>query len=101
MSKRKKYNAKFKAQVVKELISWRKTQAEITSEYGIHPTQQNKRKKQFEENLDSIFTDKRENPLKEQQKVVDWLYKQIGQLSYEVSWLQKKTWIKLELPGEM
>ena len=94
--KRTNYSGVFKLQIVKELLSWRKTQAQITSEYGVHPSQQNKRKKQFEDNAADIFKDKRTH--KSDEQTIKWLYQQIGQLSYEVSWLQKKTGIKLELP---
>lgn len=94
--KRSSYSATFKVQIVKELLSGRKTQAQITSEYGVHPSQQNKRKKQFEDNAVDIFKDKRAH--KSEEQTIKWLYQQIGQLSYEVSWLQKKTGIKLDLP---
>ena len=45
-TKRKKYSAKMKFEVVLALISWRMTQAEVTSEYGVHATQQSNRKQQ-------------------------------------------------------
>ena len=87
---RRKHSAQFKLQIVKELLLWRKTQAQITSEYWVHPSQQNKRKKQFEDNAADIFKDKRTH--KSEEQTINGLYQQIGQLSYEVNWLQKKNW---------
>ena len=90
--KRKKYSKQFKFQVVMELISKQKTQAEILSEYGIHPSQQIKWKKDLMERWPELFEDKRvkQSQEKDHQKQVDNLYRQIGQLSVERDWLQKK-----------
>jgi Trp operon repressor len=46
---RKRFTSKIKFKVVCELLSGKKTQAEIASEYGVHPTQQNNWKKDFME----------------------------------------------------
>jgi len=35
---RKRFTSKIKCNVVCELLSGKKTQAEIASEYGVHPT---------------------------------------------------------------
>lgn len=94
---RKKYSAKFKLQVVLELLSWKKTQSEITSEFSVHPSQQNSWKQQLIENAQELFKDKRVKENKENEKLIEELYKQIGQVSYERDWLKKKTWF--ELPG--
>lgn len=92
MKTRKKYTAKEKFQVVLELLKGEKTQAEITSEYGVHSSQQVKRKKQFLEDGEDIFEDKRTAKSKEKRhaKQTDVLLRQIGQLSVERDWLQKK-----------
>ena len=68
------------------------TQAEITSEYWVHATQQSKWKKQFIQHWKELFTDKRTTEAieKNHEKQVDNLYKQIGQLTVERDWLQKK-----------
>lgn len=91
-SKRKNYSAKFKLQVVLDLLSWQKTYSEITSEYSVHATQVSKRKQEFQENAEGIFEDKRKKDTrdKDKDKVIDWLYKKIGQLTYERDWLEKK-----------
>lgn len=92
---RKKYSAKFKLQVVLELLSWKKTQSEITSEFSVHPSQQNSRKQQLIDNAKELFKDKRAKENKENEKLIEELYKQIGQVSYERDWLKKKTWFEL------
>lgn len=94
-AKRKLYTSQFKLQVVFELLSWKKTQSEITSEYKVHPTQQNKWKQQLLENAQELFKDKRETENKSQEKLIEQLYKQIGQVTYERDWLKKKTWFEL------
>ena len=91
-TKRTSYPPKMKFQVVMELLNKNKTQAEITSEYWIWPTQQNKRKKQLLEEWSSIFEDKRKKKRRESdhQKQTDELHRKIGQLSIERDWLEKK-----------
>ena len=88
--KRKSWTAQQKFQVVLELFKWRKTQAEITSEYGVHVTQQNKRKQQFMEWWATVFEHKQDNERKEHKQEVEKLHKVIGQYAVEVNWLQKK-----------
>lgn len=92
---RKKYSSKFKLQVVLELLSWKKTQSEITSEYNVHPTQQNKWKQQLLKNAQELFKNKRDKENKDNEKLIEQLYKQIGQVTYERDWLKKKTWFEL------
>jgi transposase-like protein len=88
--KRKKYSAKEKFQVVIELLQWRKTQAQITADYGVHPTQQNKRKDEFMREWPWVFDKKHEAYDVQKEKQIDKLHKIIGQYAVEVDWLQKK-----------
>jgi transposase-like protein len=87
---RKSYDAKTKFNVVIELIQWRKTQAQITSEYGVHPTQQIKWKEEFLKNWSSIFKDKRSQESEDKDKKIALLERKVGQFAVEVDWLQKK-----------
>nr|WP_240006093.1 transposase [Candidatus Absconditicoccus praedator] len=91
-NKRNKYSSKFKLQVITELIHGHKTQSQITSEYGVHPNQQNRWKQQFIENAESIFDDKREknNKDKENEKLIEHLYSKLGKVTMEKEWLEKK-----------
>lgn len=92
--KRKKWTAKEKFHIVLELLKWRKTQAQITSEYGVHPSQQSAWKEQFLSQWVSVFENKKWDEVKEHKKEVEKLHKVIGQYAVEVDWLQKKIgWI--------
>ncbi len=88
--KRKKWTAKEKFQVVIELLKWRKTQAQITSEYGVHTSQQSAWKEQFLNQWISVFESKKGDNEKEHKQEVEKLHNIIGQYAVEVDWLQKK-----------
>ena len=88
--KRKVYSSKEKFQIVLELIKGRKTQSQITSEFWVHPTQQNKRKEEFMEHWETIFTKENDSFKEEHQKEIEKLHKIIGQHAVEVDWLKKK-----------
>jgi len=93
MSKnRKHYAPDMKFQVVLALLSGRMTQAEVTSEYWVHATQQNKRKQEFMKHWPGLFKDQRfkEQIENDHYKVVSKLHETIGQLTVERDWLQKK-----------
>ena len=92
-NKRNKYSSKFKLQVITELINGHKTQSQITSEYWIHPNQQNRWKQQFMENAETIFEDKKEENTKEKEnvKVIEYLYSKLWKVTME-----KSGWKKLE-----
>jgi transposase len=87
---RKSYDAKTKFNVVLALIQWRKTQAQITSEYGVHPTQQIKWKEEFLREWTRIFQDKRTKEYEDDKKKIALLERKVGQFAIEVDWLQKK-----------
>jgi transposase len=55
MAKRRKYTSKFKAQVVLEIISGAKTQAEIARQHRIKPDLITRWRRQFLENAPSLF----------------------------------------------
>jgi len=84
---RKRYASSFKAKVVIEAIKGQKTLTQIASEHSIHPNQIAKWKKEFIQDSHLIFQ-KRSN--KKDQKLIEELYKQIGQLTMELDWLKKK-----------
>lgn len=93
---RKQYTANFKAQVVLELLKEEKTIAQIASEYEVHPTQLKKWKAEAIENLPNLFSNERKTrkTAKEaQEKKVNELYKEIGQLTTQLNWLKKKSGI--------
>jgi putative transposase len=91
MSRRKRYDSRFKAQVGIEAIKNQQTTAQIASEYGVHPNQVSQWKKQVLEQLPQLFTTGTSKATSDTDQLVDELYRQIGQLKVELDWLQKKT----------
>ena len=90
MSRRKRYDSRFKAQVAIEAIKNQQTTAQIASEYGVHPNQVSQWKKQVLEQLPQLFTTGTSKATSDTDQLVDELYRQIGQLKVELDWLQKK-----------
>ena len=86
---RKTHTLQTKVKVALEAIKGEKTTAEITSKYGIHSTQINNWKKQALEQIPNAFSRKRKKQKEDQQKLVDKLYRQIGQLKVENDILKK------------
>ena len=91
MSRRKRYDGRFKAQVAIEAIKNQQTTAQIASEYGVHPNQVSQWKKQVLDQLPQLFATGRSKSTTDTDQLVDELYRQIGQLKVELDWLQKKT----------
>lgn len=77
------------AKVALEAIRGEKTIAELSSEYEVHRTQIVNWRKRALEGMVEIFQGKGEK-LREE-KVIDELYRQIGQLKVENEWLKKKS----------
>jgi len=95
---RKRYTAKQKAQIVLEILKEERSVAQIASEYSIHPNQLYKWKAQVLEGLPGVFEDERkgEKALKAaHERQLQELYAEIGRLSTQLTWLQKKSGIEL------
>ena len=88
---RKTHPPKFKAKVALEAIRGTKTTAEITSQYGVHATQVTGWKKKAMEAIPEAFSGGKKQRDIDQSKLLEELYKQIGQLTVEVGWLKKKS----------
>lgn len=89
---RKKYSPEFKARVVLELLREEKTVAELAAEHGVHPTQLHKWRRQAKESLSEVFS-RGEDWRKEKagyEGKIEELYKEVGRLSTQISWLKKK-----------
>ena len=91
VQKRRKHSPAFKAKVSLAAIKGELTINEISSQFGVHPNQISKWKKQAIEELDSVFSGKRDRKKKEQKELTEELYKQIGQLKVELDWVKKKS----------
>ena len=89
MEERRRYDSRFKAQVALEAIRNRQTISQIASQYGVHPNRVSKWKKRALEGLVELFSDGKERREKDQQQLIDELYRQIGKLKVELDWLKK------------
>jgi len=87
---KKEFSPKQKAAIALE--AWRETKSinQISSEYGAHPVQVGVWKKILAENAEKAFCDKQNQESKEQQQLIDRLYKIVGQRDLELDWLKKK-----------
>jgi transposase-like protein len=66
------------------------TITELSSKYEVHRSQIVNWRKQVLDQLSSLFQGKHSKHDKGQEKLVDELYRQIGQLKVENDWLKKK-----------
>jgi len=90
MAMRKKHDPAIKARVALEAIKGEKTAAQISSEYGVHPTQVTQWKQELIQRSAELFS-KPDNSLSQQhEETVDKLHKAIGEITMENNWLKKK-----------
>lgn len=88
---RRKLTGAFKAKVALEAAKGEKTASQLASEFQVHPNQISQWKKQLMECVPEIFTDKRNKDHKQDQELIQELYRQIGQLKVELDWVKKKS----------
>ena len=89
--KRKSYNADFKAKVALEAVKGLQTANEIAAKFEIHPVQVAQWKKEFLENMSTVFDKKGSKKKPEKTEDNSKLYEQIGRLKVENDWLKKKS----------
>jgi transposase len=88
---KRQHTPEFKTQVVLDLLKETDTLAKIASKYGIHPTQARRWREIGIEGLKNIFTGKPPDAqIAEKEKLIEELYKQIGQQKVELDWVKKK-----------
>lgn len=87
----KQYSAEEKTKIALEALKGEITIAQITSKYGVHPTQINNWRKQALESMIMGFKDKRKGKDPGEGQLISELYQQIGQLTVERDWLKKKS----------
>jgi putative transposase len=93
MNTRNHYSAEHKAKVVLEVLREEATVNEIAARYGISPVMISRWKQDFLARAPEVFkkgSDAEKELEKEQQRVAD-LERKVGQLTYEVDWLKKKS----------
>jgi len=93
--KRKQYTAELKAKIVKEILREEKTVSQLSAEYGIHSSQLYKWRDQALAGFPGLFDDQSEKA--QAVKEAEWekereaLYAEIGRLTTEKLWLEKKS----------
>ena len=73
-----------------EALREQKTIAELSSMYGVHPTQITKWKRRALEILSQGFSEHLSQRKRDDRELVQELYRQIGRLKVEVDFLKKK-----------
>ncbi|HEY7124444.1 MAG TPA: transposase [Ktedonobacterales bacterium] len=93
---RKHYTPAFKTPVVQEVLAGERTLAQIAAQHGVHPNLITKWKRAVLQAMPSAFTENA--PLEaqiaalkaEHEREKEQLYAEIGRLTTQVHWLQKK-----------
>lgn len=87
---RKRFSADFKTKVALSALKEEQTITELSSRYEVHRNQVSGWRKQALEQIKESFKSKKAKAEKNQQELLDELYRQIGQLKVENEWLKKK-----------
>ena len=87
---RNHYSAEFKAKVALAAIKGQQTINEIASIYSVHPNQVMQWKKQAQDTMPDLFSQRTKRAAAEDEQLKERLYQQIGQLKVELDWLKKK-----------
>lgn len=90
MSIKKSYTAKFKAKVAIEAIKEEESTNELSSRFEVHSSQIRRWKNTAIDEMPSLFKEAVGKGKGNEDKLIDELYKQIGQLKVELDWLKKK-----------
>ena len=86
---RKSFSPEFMGKVALAALKEEMTIAELSSKYEVHKAQIGRWRKQAMEELVGIFKGKGDNSKRDNEKLVNELYRQIGQLRVENEWLKK------------
>jgi putative transposase len=88
--KRKIHSDAFKAKVALEAVKGIRTSGQLSSAFGIHPTQIANWKRQLVEGAPGVFGREGGAIGKTEEEMTSPLYEEIGRLKMEVDWLKKK-----------
>ena len=89
--KRRNFSAKFKSDLVIELLKGEKDLNTLATENNIQPNLLRNWKREFLNNASAVFDDKREEKLVEERKEKAEYAKKVGQLTMQADWLKKKS----------
>ena len=87
--KRKRHGAEFKAKVALEALKGVKTVNELSSVYGVHPTQISQWKRQLQQGSRELFAGARGKETQDHEAEQAKLYEEIGRLKMELDGLKK------------
>jgi transposase-like protein len=86
--KRKQHSAEFKARVAMASLSGEKSLAELSAEFGVHPTMISNWKQELVKRAGELLARGSKAPsVDDAQKVIDDLHRKIGQLQVERDFL--------------
>jgi transposase len=97
--KRKQHSAEFKARVAMAALSGEKTLAELSAEFGVHPTMISGWKQELVKRAAEPFARGKAPAVEDAQKVIDDLHRKIGQLQVECDFLAGQPAISRLLRG--
>jgi transposase len=86
---RKKFSAEFKAEVALEFMKDELTMAQLSSKYGIHPTQIKEWKATLIAGAKTLFGSKKKEDGETNKGYMEALERKTGQLAMEVDFLKK------------
>ncbi|EFK05529.1 transposase [delta proteobacterium NaphS2] len=86
---RKRYPGNFKAKVAVAAIKSEETIAELSSKFEVHRAQIMRWKKEALTALPDVFSNAKGRKEQDREKLIEELYRQIGQLKVENDWLKK------------
>lgn len=95
---KKSYTPKQKASIALSAIKGEPV-SKLASQYQVHPNAIGTWRKTLEAEAEKLFSDKRKKENYSQERIIEELYKTIGQREVEIAWLKKK--FNLELPREI
>jgi putative transposase len=85
-----RFTSTTKAKAVVEVLKEQKTANEIAKQFGVHPAQLSTWKSHALQLLPTLFDKSAGETSHKQQELVDELYRQIGQLQVQLTFLKKK-----------
>ena len=94
MNKRNTHSPELKLRAVLEVLKEEETLSQIAQRYEIHPNLLTRWKQEFLEHSQSAFRRGKsvnDKELKAEKEKAERLEKLVGQLTYEVDWLKKKS----------
>jgi putative transposase len=94
MKKRNIYSSEFKTKVVLEVLREEATVNELAAKYDLNPVMISRWKAEFLERASDVFkrgSSDTEKELEAEKERVAQLERKIGQLTFEVDWLKKKS----------